>query len=124
MSTSMQAVGRSVPAGPYVPGIIAEGRFVYVSGQLPVTEGRLVPGTIEEETTLALGNVAAILRDAGASLADVVRCGVFLANLADVDGMNAAFEDAFGDHRPTRTTVGVRLTQGKVEIDCVAVLLG
>lgn len=95
---------------------------MYVSGQGPLTDGKPVSGTIEQETAHALANVATILTGAGASLADVVRCGVYVADLADLPGMNRAYAEAFGDHRPARTTVGVALPDIKVEIDCVALL--
>jgi 2-iminobutanoate/2-iminopropanoate deaminase len=102
--------------------VIAEGRFVYVSGQGPLRDGEPVSGTIEEETEVALENVAKVLAEAGASLADVVRCGVFLADLEDFAGMNDAYSRTFGEPLPARTTVGASLPGIKVEIDCVAVL--
>jgi len=70
-----------------------------------------------------LENIAAVLAEAGASLADVVRCGVFLSDMADFAEMNQAYAQAFPEPLPARTTVGVALAPGfKVEIDCVAVL--
>ena len=122
MSTTLRPLGGTAPTGPYSPAVVAEGRFVHVSGQGPLTDGRPVPGSIEEETTLALANIARILGAAGISLADVVRCGVFIADLSELPGMNRAYAKAFGDHRPARTTVGASLPGIKVEIDCVALL--
>lgn len=121
-----QAVAGGSPTGAYSPGVIAEGRFVYVSGQGPVTDGSYVPGTIEQETELTLRNMERILAEAGASLADVVKCGVFLTEIGDFDGMDAAYRAAFDGASvlPARTTVGgQQLAFGiKVEIDCIAVL--
>jgi 2-iminobutanoate/2-iminopropanoate deaminase len=108
------------PVGPYSPGIVAEGKFVFVSGQGPLRDGKVVPGTIEEETELTLENLGAVLASAGASFDDVVRCGVFLADLGDFDRMNAVYESYFEAPRPARTTVGTALMDIKVEIDCVA----
>jgi 2-iminobutanoate/2-iminopropanoate deaminase len=124
---SRQAVGGSRPAGAYSPGIIAEGRFVYVSGQGPLRDGVMTGGTTAEQTTIALENLAAVLREAGASLSDVVRCGVFLANITHFAAMNEAYGAFFSGPGagplPARTTVGVGLPAGMlVEIDCVAVL--
>jgi 2-iminobutanoate/2-iminopropanoate deaminase len=117
------AVNTGTPMGAYSPAIVAEGRFVYVSGQGPVRDGAYVPGTIEEETDLALSNIAAILEAAGASMGDVVRCGVFLADIADFAGMDATYRRHFPEPLPARSTVGTQLGLGmKVEIDCVAVL--
>ena len=115
-------VGGSRPAGAYSPGIIAEGRFLYVSGQGPLRDGVVVGESAGEQTRVALENVAAVLAAAGASPADVVRCGVFLADMADFAAMNSVYAEFFADPLPARTTVGAVLAGFKVEIDCVAVL--
>jgi 2-iminobutanoate/2-iminopropanoate deaminase len=117
-----RAVHGSTPAGAYSPGVIAEGRFVYVSGQGPIRDGEVVGGTIEEQTRLVMDNLGAVLAEAGASYADVVRCGVFLADLDDFAAMNEVYESFFDEPLPARTTVGANLPGIKVEIDCVAVL--
>lgn len=52
-----QPVHSVVPTGAYSSGIVAEGRFLYVSGQGPLNDGVYVPGTIDEEAHLALANV-------------------------------------------------------------------
>jgi 2-iminobutanoate/2-iminopropanoate deaminase len=116
------AVGGSRPGGAYSPGIIAEGRFVYVSGQAPLRDGVVVGDTVAEQTAIALKNVAAVLAAAGASLEHVVRCGVYLNDINDFAEMNAAYREMFPDPLPARTTVGVALPGFKVEIDCVALL--
>jgi 2-iminobutanoate/2-iminopropanoate deaminase len=117
-----EAVGGSRPGGAYSPGIIAEGRFVYVAGQVPVRDGVVTGETVAEQTVVALENVAAVLAAAGADLKDVVRCGVFLDDMADFAEMNEAYRSRFPEPLPARTTVGVQLAGFKVEIDCVAVL--
>jgi 2-iminobutanoate/2-iminopropanoate deaminase len=119
-----QAVGGSRPAGAYSPGIVAEGRFVYVSGQGPLRDGEVTGATIEEQTRIVLDNVAAVLKSAGTGFADVVQCRVFLADTADFRAMDAVYAQFFPEPRPARTTVGVALPLPGmlVEIDCVAVL--
>jgi len=117
-----RAVGGTQPVGAYSLGIVAEGRFAYVSGQGPLRDGVVSGDTIQEQTRVALGNIAAVLASAGASLADVVRCGVFLADMADFHGMNDVYAEFFPDPLPARTTVGATLPGILVEIDCVAVL--
>ena len=119
---SKLAVGGTTPGGAYSPGIVAEGRFVYVSGQAPMRDGVIVGETVGEQTKVVLENLAAVLAEAGASLGDVVRCGVFLADIADFAEMNAVYAEVFPEPLPARTTVGAALTGIKVEIDCVAVL--
>jgi 2-iminobutanoate/2-iminopropanoate deaminase len=117
-----QAVQGTTPAGAYSPGVIAEGRFVYVSGQASLRDGAVVSGTVEEETRLALANVRAVLAEAGADLEDVVRVGVYLADIDDFAAMNAVYAEHFPAPLPARTTIGAELPGIKVEIDCVAVL--
>jgi len=119
-----QPVAGSRPAGAYSPGIIAEGRFLYVSGQGPLRDGVVVGETAAEQARIALENLGAVLAAAGAGPADVVRCGVFLADMADFAEMNSAYGEFFPDPLPARTTVGAGLAGFKVEIDCVAVLPG
>jgi reactive intermediate/imine deaminase len=119
-----QPVAGSRPAGAYSPGIIAEGRFLYVSGQGPLRDGVVVGETAAEQTRITLENLGAVLAAAGAGPADVVRCGVFLADMADFAEMNNAYAEFFADPLPARTTVGAALAGFKVEIDCVAVLPG
>jgi 2-iminobutanoate/2-iminopropanoate deaminase len=112
------------PVGPYSPGI-AVGDLVFVSGQSgrePHT-GR-VADDVEAQTEQALRNVAAILEAAGSSLSHVIRCGVFLIDMAEFPKMNAVYARMFGEHRPARTTVEVSDLPGpglRVEIDAIAV---
>jgi 2-iminobutanoate/2-iminopropanoate deaminase len=116
------AVDGSRPAGAYSPGIVAEGRFVFVSGQGPIRDGAVTGATAREQTVAALENVASVLREAGATLADVVKCGVFLADLDDFAAMNGVFAEVFPEPLPARTTIGAALPGIKVEIDCIAVI--
>lgn len=110
--------------GPYSHYCIANG-FVFVSGQGPIDPGTGEPrlGSIEEETRLTLQNIERILAAAGASMADVVRCTVFLKDLNDFAQMNKVYAEFFPESPPTRSTVGTDLLIGiKVEIDAIAVL--
>lgn len=111
-----QASGR-----PYVPGIVARGDLIFVSGQIPMKDGQLLNGAIEAQVETVLENIERILRSAGATLADVVRCGVFVADLGDLPRVNAVYQQAFQGNLPTRTTVGASLPGSGIEIDCIAV---
>lgn len=117
-----RAVAGTRPGGAYSPGIVAEGRFVYVSGQAPIRDGVVTGASTGDQTRVVIENLATVLAEAGASLADVVRCGVFLANMADFDEMNEVYGEMFPPPLPARTTVGAVLHGFNVEIDCVAVL--
>jgi 2-iminobutanoate/2-iminopropanoate deaminase len=102
------------PAGPYSPALAA-GEWVFLAGQTGPGE------TIEDQTSSALGKIAALLGAAGCTTADVVSCLVHLSDLADFQRFNAVYEKHFPEPRPVRTTVGAALLGGaKVEITAVA----
>ena len=115
--------GGASPRGHYTPALRA-GDFVYVSGQGPIDPAtdKLASGDVEFQTRLTLSNVKRILEAAGVSVTDVVKCSVFLRDIADFSKMNRAYAEFFGDHKPARTTVEARFHQAEmlVEIDCVA----
>jgi 2-iminobutanoate/2-iminopropanoate deaminase len=115
-----------VAGAPYSQAIAAPpGQFVFVSGQVPVdaATGQLVADDITVQTRQVLANVAAVLAGADATLADVVKSTVFLADLGgDFAQMNAAYAEAFGAHAPARSTIGVAALPlgARVEIEVVA----
>ena len=107
--------------GPYTP-VVRAGDWLICSGQLGVLDGELVVGGVGPQVTQALANVAGLLADHGATLADVVKTLVFLTDIGDYATMNDAYVAAFGDHRPARSAVAVlALPRGAdVEIECWA----
>ncbi|HST95190.1 MAG TPA: Rid family detoxifying hydrolase, partial [Microvirga sp.] len=111
------------PAGAYSQALRA-GDLVFVSGQLPLdTGGALVgEGDIRAQTGAVLGNIAAILSEAGMSLDHVVKTTVFLTGLDDFAGMNEVYAATFSPPYPARSTVEVgRLPSGMlIEIECIA----
>jgi 2-iminobutanoate/2-iminopropanoate deaminase len=115
--------GAPEPRGPYSPAVRA-GDFIYVSGQAPIdtASNRFSYGDIQHETRLVLTNIRTILTACGASMSDVVRCGVFLSSGQDFAAMNDVYAEFFGNAKPARTTVEAKFADPKmkVEIDCVA----
>ena len=112
------------PSGPYSPAVIA-GDFVYVSGQGPTdpATGKMILDSVQSETRQVLKNVQAILEAAGTSLANVVKCNVYLADRHDFAEMNEAYREFFPTDPPARTTVEAHPpVEIRVEIDCVAYL--
>ena len=111
------------PRGPYSPAVAA-GDFIYVSGQGPVdpVTDKMSYGDIRHETRITLNSIKRILIAGGATLNDVIRCGVFLRDGNDFAAMNEVYSEFFSDQRPARTTVAVAFADPtmKVEIDCVA----
>jgi 2-iminobutanoate/2-iminopropanoate deaminase len=109
--------------GPYSQAVVA-GEWVFCSGQIPVVPetGALVEGDITEQTERVLTNLSRVLEAAGASLDQVLKTTVFLADMKDFSAMNDVYARRFGDHRPARSTVqAAALPRGcRVEIECIA----
>ena len=113
------------PVGPYNQAVLAGG-WLYCSGQIPLdpTTGAMVgDGDVAEETRQVLKNLVAVLNEAGATPAQVIRTTVFLVDLGDFQTVNQLYADVFGDGvSPARACVQVAaLPKGaRLEIDCVA----
>jgi 2-iminobutanoate/2-iminopropanoate deaminase len=121
------AFSGSPPAlGPYSLGVMAEGKFLFVSGMTPFdpVTGKIDRGSISRQTGLVLENIKNVLAAGGASLADVVSCRVYLSNLTPENfrEMNEVYARYFGESKPARATIGAQLLGFDVEIECVAVL--
>ena len=115
----------SAPAaiGPYSQGIRAGG-WLFTAGQIaldPAT-GRMVDGSIVEQTERVMTNLAAVLAAAGASWGDVVKTTVFLTDLADFPTFNEVYGRHLGAARPARSTVQVASLprNARVEVEAVA----
>ena len=115
------------PAGHYAQAVVHRG-LVYVSGQLPIDPqtGERCTGSIEEQTTQALENVAAILRAAGSDIDRVLKTTVYVADIELWGRVNAVYAAFFGKHRPARAVVPTQeLHYGLlIEIEAVAALEG
>lgn len=108
--------------GPYAQAIVIDG-WLFSSGQIPLTAaGELLATDIEAQAEQVFDNLSAVLEAAGASLAQVVKCTVFVKDLNDFARLNAVYERRFGAHKPARSTVEVaRLPRDvKVEIEAIA----
>lgn len=113
--------------GPYSQAI-AEGDFLFLSGQIPLdpATGELVAGGLAAGVERVFDNIEAILKSEGLGLDDVVRTTVYLLRMADFAEMNGIYARRFGNHRPARSTVAVaELPKGAaIEIDAIARLRG
>lgn len=111
------------PEYPYSPGTTA-GNLVYTSGQVAWDEhGQLVGlGDPTAQTRQVLSNVEAVLREGGATLGDVLKCNVYLADIRYFQAMNDVFATFFPADPPARTTVQAPLAEPEmlVEIEAIA----
>ena len=110
--------------GPYSQAIKANG-LVFVSGQIPLDPAtqQLIEGDVAAQTERVLQNLSGILKAAGSSLEQVVKCGVFLKSMSDFAAMNEVYGRYFTQAHPARSTVEVaRLPKDVlVEIDIIAI---
>jgi len=113
------------PAGHYSQAVVY-GDTVYVSGQLAVNiaTGEKGVGSIEEQTRLTLRNIEQILLSAGSDLYHVIKTTAYISDVELWGGVNQAYAEVFGDHRPARAVVPSRdLHYGcLVEIEAIAAL--
>jgi 2-iminobutanoate/2-iminopropanoate deaminase len=113
--------------GPYSQAVVA-GEWVFASGQIPIdpATGEVIDAAIAGQTDRVMNNLAAVLREAGCSLNQVVKTTVYLADMGTFGEMNEVYAKHFGEHRPARATVqaaGLPKNVG-VEIDAIAFLGG
>lgn len=112
------------PAGPYSPGVRANG-MVFLSGQIGIDPqtGKLVEGGIQAETARVLENLKTVLEGAGLTLDDVVKTTVFLKDLGDFGQMNEIYAKYFGANPPARSTIQVaRMPRDcSIEVEAIAV---
>lgn len=109
--------------GPFSSAVECDG-WLYVSGQGPldIANMTVIRGTIQEETLLTLEHIEKILKEAGCTRNDVVKCTCHITDYADFAGFNEAYAQFFSEGvKPARTTVqSVLWNNIKVEIDVIA----
>ena len=116
------------PVGPYNQAIAVTGKMLFVSGQIaidPATNQLVYGGDVAKQTEQVMANLAAILKEAGATFEDVVKTGVFLKDMNDFATVNRVYARYFDEATaPARACVEVaRLPKDVlVEIDCIAVI--
>lgn len=111
------------PSFPYSPGAKG-GSYVFTAGQVAWDQtGEVVAhGDVTGQTVQTLDNVKSVMEEGGAGLDDVVKCNVYLKDIADFQAMNAVFARFFPNDPPARTTVQALLAEPEmlVEIEAIA----
>ena len=108
--------------GPYSQAVKVNG-MVYTSGQIALTpEGEMCENDVVVQTKQVLANLKAVLEAAGSGLDKVIKTTIFLDNMDDFATVNAIYAEAFGEHKPARSTVAVKTLpkNALVEIDAIA----
>ncbi|KAK0392543.1 hypothetical protein NLU13_2038 [Sarocladium strictum] len=110
------------PVGPYSQAVKTP-TAIYCSGQIPLTaEGNLLEGTIAEKTRQCCQNLEAVLKEAGSSIPKVVKCNIFLSDMAHFAPMNEEYEKWFS-HKPARSCVAVKTLPKNVDVEIEAIAL-
>jgi 2-iminobutanoate/2-iminopropanoate deaminase len=110
--------------GPYSQAVVHNG-LVYTSGQIALTPaGEMLENDVVVQTKQVLENLTAVLEAAGSSLGQVIKTTIFLDSMDDFATVNEIYAEAFGDHKPARSTVAVKTLpkNALVEIDAIAVV--
>jgi 2-iminobutanoate/2-iminopropanoate deaminase len=119
------ATGAPAAVGPYSHAV-KSGGLLFCSGQTPLDPdtGKLVEGTIGDQTRRCLENLQVVCAAADAALGDAVRLGVYVTDMSTFPEVNEAYAAFFGDAPPARSTIGVAsLPLGAhVEIDAIVAL--
>jgi 2-iminobutanoate/2-iminopropanoate deaminase len=103
---------------------VRAGDLLFLSGQIgtdPAT-GKVVPGGLGPEAHQTLKNVRDVLERNGSSLADVVKCTVFLVDIAEWPAFNDVYRQFFSQPFPARSALAASgLAMGaRVEVECIA----
>jgi len=110
------------PIGPYSQAISVEGKFIFISGQIPLTSNGILAGDdISSQTHQVIKNIEAILQSENLTLRNVVKATVFLKNMDDFGPMNQIYEQYFSESKPARAAVQVAKLPRDVLIEIEAI---
>jgi 2-iminobutanoate/2-iminopropanoate deaminase len=110
--------------GPYSQAIRAEGRMLFLSGQISLTpSGEMVMGDVKTQTTQVMTNIQGVLAEAGLTFANIVKTTIFLSSMDHFADVNTVYGSYFETDPPARSTVAVAgLPRGvDVEIEAIAI---
>ncbi|BCD60042.1 MULTISPECIES: RidA family protein [unclassified Nitratiruptor] len=121
---SVQTSNAPQAIGPYSQAMIVDG-MVYTSGQialLPDGSDELLSKDVATQAKQVLQNLKNVLEAAGSGMDKVIKTTIFLADMNDFATVNTVYEEAFGNHKPARSTVAVKTLpkNALVEIDAIA----
>ena len=118
--------GKVLPSALPFSEAVRVGNTLYLSGQIGVLPGtlKLVPGGIQGEARQAMDNIKALLEAHGYSMANIVKCTVMLADMADWAAFNEIYKGYFVNHYPARSAFGASglALGGRLEIECIAAI--
>jgi 2-iminobutanoate/2-iminopropanoate deaminase len=114
------------PIGPYSQAVLVDGKFLYVSGTVPIvpSTGMVVEGDIKAQARQVLKNLEQVLKAGGATFGNVFKTTFFLKDMNEFSAMNEVYSEFLGVAVPARSTVEVaRLPRDvRIEIEAIALI--
>ena len=107
--------------GPYSPAVEAGG-FVFFSGQIPISDGKIIEGEIKTQTKQCLENLLTLLKSADLTVDNICKTTIYLTNMNDFAAVNEVYASYFNPPYPARTTICVAALPlgAKIEIEVIA----
>ncbi|HEY6641606.1 RidA family protein [Povalibacter sp.] len=101
---------------------VRAGDFMFLAGQIGDKDGKVVPGGIAAEARQTLQHIKDVLERNGSSLGDVVKCTVFLADIAEWPAFNTVYREFFKQPFPARSAFAASglAMNARVEVECIA----
>ena len=108
--------------GPYSQATLAGG-FLFISGQIAIDpkSSQLIDGAPTQQTRLIMQNIGAILKQAGASFSDIVKCDIFVTDLGQFKAINEVYAEFFEAEPPARATIEVSALPLGVDVEIGAI---
>lgn len=117
--------GKVLPRNLPFSELVRHGNTLYLSGQIGIEPGtmKIVPGGMPQEAKQTMENIKTSLEAHGYSLANLVKCTVMLADMADWPAFNEVYKTFFSPPYPARSALGANglAMKARVEVECIAV---
>ena len=106
------------PVGPYSQAVLVNG-FLYCSGQIPLDakSGKLVLGSIEEQTKKVMENVGEVLKAANLNYSNVIKTAIFIKDMGNFSKVNEVYAKYFTEEPPARSCVEVSELPKSVDVE-------
>ena len=124
MKETIKATNAPAAIGPYSHAVVA-GNLMFLSGQIAINpETGEMPAGVQAQTAQAIANIKAILAEKGATLDNVVKTTVYLAEMSLFGEMNEIYAQHFSEPFPARSAIAVKELPKRalVEIEVIAAL--
>ena len=124
MKETIKAKNAPAAIGPYSHAVVA-GNLMFLSGQIAINpETGEMPAGVQAQTAQAIANIKAILAEKGATLDNVVKTTVYLAEMSLFGAMNEIYAQHFSEPFPARCAIAVKELPKRalVEIEVIAAL--